>query len=122
MLSDKRDTPAARRFFRRALVTAAPVEVTTDKAASYPVVIGDLAAQAFHDTRKYANNRCEADHGRLKSRLRPMPGLKTDRSTTAISSGHAFVQNIRRGRYELGLHMPRVHRVAAAFDELALTI
>jgi hypothetical protein len=35
---------------------------------------------AFHNTEQYANNRVECDHGRLKARLRPMRGLKTDRT------------------------------------------
>jgi hypothetical protein len=39
-----------------------------------------------------------------------------------ISTGHAFVQNIRRGHYELGVEKPTTLRVAAAFDELALAI
>jgi hypothetical protein len=42
------------------------------------------------------------DHGRLKSRLRPMRGLKQLRCTRVICAGHAFVQNMRRGHYELG--------------------
>jgi transposase-like protein len=49
------------------------------------------------------NNPIEADHGRLKARLRPMRGLHTLRSTHVISTGHAFVQNLRRGHYELGV-------------------
>jgi transposase-like protein len=51
---------------------------------------------------KYANNPIEADHGRLKSRLRRMRGLKRLRCARVISAGHAFIQNIRRGHYELG--------------------
>ena len=39
-----------------------------------------------------------------------------------IISGHAFIQNIRRGHYELGLDAPHGLRVAAAFDELAQAI
>ncbi|MGH3701891.1 MAG: DDE-type integrase/transposase/recombinase, partial [Pseudonocardiaceae bacterium] len=35
-----------------------------------------LKPRAWHHTEPYANNRIEADHGRLKSRLRPMRGLK----------------------------------------------
>ncbi|MGH3672234.1 MAG: DDE-type integrase/transposase/recombinase, partial [Pseudonocardiaceae bacterium] len=46
-----------------------------------------------HITEQYANNPIESDHGRLKSRLRPMRGLKRLRSTRVISIGHAFVQN-----------------------------
>jgi IS6 family transposase len=40
-----------------------------------------------------------------------------------IIRGHAFMQNIRRGHYELGVEArPRQLRAAAAFDELAATI
>jgi transposase-like protein len=64
----------------------------------------------------------EADHGQLKRRLRPMRGLKTDQSARIIIAGHAFIQNIRRGHYELGVDEPMTLRVAAAFDELTLAI
>jgi len=39
----------------------------------------ELIPGAFHNTEQYANNRIEADHGRLKARLRPMRGLKRRR-------------------------------------------
>ena len=43
MLSERRDAPAARRFFQGAMVCAArPVEVTTDRAAIYPPVLDEL--------------------------------------------------------------------------------
>ena len=64
----------------------------------------------------------EADHGQLKQRLRPMRGLKINQSARIIIAGHAFIQNIRRGHYELGVDEPMTLRVAAAFDELALAI
>ena len=60
---------------------------------------------------RYANNAVEADHGRLKDRLRPMRGLHTLRSAHVISTGHAFVQNLRRGHYELGLELDPRHRI-----------
>jgi transposase-like protein len=56
---------------------------------------------------KYANNPIEADHGRLKSRLRRMRGLKRLRCARVISAGHAEVANLR---------------VLAAFNELTLAI
>ena len=68
------------------------------------------------------NNRIESDHGRLKSRLRPMRGLKRLRSARVISAGHAFIQNIRRGHYELGIEEPPTRRVIAAFTELTRAI
>jgi transposase-like protein len=37
-------------------------------------VIDDLLPGAWRTTAHYANNRVECDHGRLKTRLRPMRG------------------------------------------------
>jgi len=51
-----------------------------------------------------------------------MRGLKRDRTAQVIMAGHAFVQNLRRGHYELGLEAPSTLRVAAAFDELLATV
>jgi transposase-like protein len=51
--------------------TAHPTEVTTDRAQAYPRVLDELLPTACHVMEKYANNPIEADHGRLKSRLRP---------------------------------------------------
>ena len=65
------------------------------------------------------NNSVEADHGRLKARLRPMRGLKTIRSLRRIAAGHAFVQNLRRGHYELTVDASAHDRVRVAFADLA---
>jgi transposase-like protein len=123
-VSARRDTKAAHRFFERAINTTKvmPTEVTTDQAPVYPVVLEELLPAAWHRTERYANNHIEADHGRLKSRLRPMRGLKQDRSARVIIAGHAFVQNIRRGHYELAVEEPTNRRLAFAFDELAVAI
>ncbi|GAB3832552.1 hypothetical protein GCM10027610_024890 [Dactylosporangium cerinum] len=51
-----------------------------------------------------------------------MHGLRTDRTAQTIITGHAFMQNLRRGHYELGLDAPCGLRVAAAFTELAAAI
>jgi len=85
-------------------------------------VLDELIPGALHGTEQYANNTIEADHGRLKARLRPMRGLKTFRSARVLATGHAFVQNIRRGHYEIATDVPLHHRVRVAFDELALAI
>ena len=76
---------------------------------------------AFHNTEQYANNRVERDHGRLEARLRPMRGLKRERSARVIIRGHALMQNIRRGRHELGIDARAHRRVETAFTELACT-
>jgi len=115
-----RDQLAARRFFQRALAHGCrPVEVTMDKAPVCPRVVDELLPEAWHVDARWENNRVEADHGRLKARLRPMRGLKRLRSAQTVSTGHALVQNIRRGHYELGTDVEPRHRLAAAFTELA---
>ncbi len=68
------------------------------------------------------NNRVEADHGRLKARIRPMRGLKTDPTATVIVNAHAFIQNLRRGFYELAVDVRPKDRLVAAFAELAMAI
>jgi IS6 family transposase len=84
---------ATRQFFTRALEhRSSPTEVTTDRAAAYPRVLEELVPAACHITEQYANNAIEADHGRLKSRLRPMRGLKQLRCARVITTGHAFIQ------------------------------
>jgi transposase-like protein len=123
-VSLQRDMKAANRFFERAIGTTkiTPNEVTTDQAPVYPAVLEELLPAAWHRTDRYANNQVECDHGRLKARLRPMRGLKQDRSAEVIIAGHALVQNLRRGHYELAVDEPTNRRVAVAFDELVLAI
>ncbi len=121
--SEPRWSPA-RRFFARAIdrTRISPTEVTTDRYRVYPHVLDELLPAAFHDTKAHANNSIETDHGRLKARLRPMRGLKTDRTARVIVAGHAFIQNLRRGFYDLGTDVPSASRLADAFSELALVI
>jgi transposase, IS6 family len=124
LVSVRRDADAARRFFRCALdtLTVTPVEVVTDAAAVYPRVLDELVPGAWHHVERWANNRIESDHGRLKHRLRPMRGLRTDRTANVIIAGLAFLQNLRRGHYELAIDQPAPLRVASAFTELAQAI
>ncbi len=51
-----------------------------------------------------------------------MRGLKTFRSTAIIATGHLFVQNLRRGHYDIATDAPAHQRLPEAFDELALAI
>ena len=120
-VSKRRNISAARSFFKSALLAHdEPVEVVTDLAQALETVIEEQIPRVFHNTEQYANNRVECDHGRLKSRLRPMRGLKTDRTASVVIRGQAFIQNLRRGHYELGVEAPHHHlRIVQAFDELA---
>ncbi len=49
-----------------------------------------------------------------------MRGLKTFRSARILATGHAFVQNLRRGHYDIATDAPARHRLPEAFVELAL--
>jgi IS6 family transposase len=39
-----------------------------------------------------------------------------------VIAGHGFIQNLRRGHYELAVEEPANRRLAVAFDELALVV
>jgi hypothetical protein len=50
-----------------------------------------------------------------------MRGLQTERTASVIIAGLAFLQNLRRGHYEIAVETMRPLRVAA-FTELAQAI
>ena len=86
-VSQRRDTLSALRFFMTALrAHGEPVEVVTDRAPALRAAIDELLPAVFHNTEQYANNRVDCDHGRLKARLRPIRGLKRDRTARVIST------------------------------------
>jgi transposase-like protein len=123
LVSQTRDLAATRRFFSRALEhSPQPTEMSTDRAPTYPRVLDELLPTACHIVGQYVNNPIEADHSRLKARVRPMRGLKRLRSAQVVSAGHAFIQNVRRGHYELGVDVSPNNRLSAAFAELTLAI
>jgi IS6 family transposase len=123
LLSARGDLTAVREFFTRALrAGTVPVEATTDRAPAYPRILDELVPHALHCVERYANNPVEADHGRLKARLRPMRGLKRHRSAATVAAGHAFVQNLRRGHYKIATEQPERHRLRVAFADLALAV
>jgi hypothetical protein len=51
-----------------------------------------------------------------------MRGLHTDRTAQVVINGLAFLQNVRRGHYELATESPGQLRVAATFIKLASAI
>jgi hypothetical protein len=107
-VSQRRVIASARTFFTAAFTAAltvhgVPTEVVTDRAPALAIVIEDLVPAGLHNTGQYENHRVECDHGRLRARLRPMRGRKTERTASVVVRGHALVQNLRRGHNELGV-------------------
>jgi transposase, IS6 family len=51
-----------------------------------------------------------------------MRGIKTTTGLRILAAGHAFVQNLRRGHYEIATDEQPHLRLAIAFTELAKAI
>jgi transposase, IS6 family len=120
MMSEQRDTATARRFFTRALTYGpAPVEVTTDKAGPYLRVVDDLVPAAAHVTEQYRNNRIEKRSRSVESAATADARTQTPPVSRPNRPRHAFVQNLRRGHYELATDVALTLRLASAFTELA---
>ncbi len=51
-----------------------------------------------------------------------MRGLKRHRSARILAVGHAFVQNLRRGHYDVATEARDRHQLRLAFDDLAITM
>lgn len=90
-----------------------------DAAPAYAGVLEDSVLSAWHHVERHANNPIETNHSQLKLRLRPMRGLRTDRSAQTIVTGHAFVQtfdvdstvhNINQRDRDLPIHRTQARR------------
>jgi IS6 family transposase len=93
-VSKRRNIAAVTRFFETMLLGRdRPREVTTDLAAPLLRVVDDLLPDVVHDTTQYAIIRVEWDHGRLKSRLGPMRGLRTDATHPSIAQRNSAVSD-----------------------------
>ena len=68
------------------------------------------------------SNPAGQSRGQAFRHAQPMRGLKRHRSARILAAGHAFVQNLRRGHYDIATHVPARHQLRTAFDELAVTI
>jgi len=106
MLSAKRDSKAAARFFRKVLKgqhTQTPRVITVDKNAAYPAAIDALKADETIEKEtelrqsKYLNNVIEQDHRRIKRIVKPMMGFKTFNSARRTLSGIEAMNMMRKG-------------------------
>ena len=108
LLSAKRDTAAARRFFRKALKqahTVNPRTLTVDKNAAYPSATkamkkdGELWRFAKLRQVKYLNNNIvEQDHRRIKRLVRPGLGFKSFHTARRTLVGYEILAMVRKGQ------------------------
>ena len=78
-----------------------PEHVVTDKATFYPSAIRTYAPGARHTATGFYNlvistNRCEQNHGYVKSRVRPMRGLKSFECATRLFPSLDALQLVER--------------------------
>lgn len=107
MLSAKRDSKAAARFFRKVLGaqhTQAPRVITVDKNAAYPVAIEalrqdeTLKAETELRQSKYMNNVIEQDHRNVKRIVKPMMGFQSFNTARRTLRGIEAMNMIRKGQ------------------------
>lgn len=108
MLSEKRDTKAAKKFFANALYNnGIPKRITIDKSRSNAAGIKEvnkilkrLQIPVKIDTvrSKYLNNIVEQDHRFIKRLTRPMLGFKSFVSAAATLAGIETANLIRKGQ------------------------
>jgi len=109
MLSEHRDTAAARRFFKRAVDTnGVPERIAIDKSGANLAGLQSLnVILKFTGTgriiniiqSKYLNNIVEQDHRFIKKITRPMLGFKAFYSAAATLAGIETAHMIRKGQF-----------------------
>lgn len=108
MLSEQRDTAAAKQFFAQALSNnGIPQRIVIDKSRSSAAgtkAINKIFKRLGTGVKittvqsKYLNNMVEQDHRFIKRRIRLMLGFKSFRSAAATLDGIEVAQMIRKGQ------------------------
>jgi transposase-like protein len=124
VLSDRRDTTAARLFLLWAQDRAggAPTRVITDRAGCSVDAVRLECPEAKHPTRRYVKNRLERDHQHLKGRIRPMRGFQSWRAAWIFCRGHDLVRNLRAGHNGLAVGATPRERLQAGWAALAASL
>src|SRR6202012_2919721 len=107
LLSAKRDTGAAKRFFRRALAqphTVNPRTITVDKNAAYPKATAEMKKEGglWRRSRlrqvKYLNNIVEQDHRNVKRLTRPGLGFRGFWTARRTPAGYEAMAMMKEGQ------------------------
>ncbi len=111
MLSEKRDTAAAKLFFAKALASSGiPLRIVIDKSGANGAAIKEVnktlkrfgcPTKITTVRSKYLNNRIEQDHRFIKRRTRPMLGFKSFTSAAATLEGIEVAHMIRKNQFDL---------------------
>ncbi len=125
LVQKRRDTPAAKRFFRKLLkgLRYVPNRLVTDKLRSYRAAQRVMMPSVTHCTRQYANNRAEVSHQPTRQRERQMRRFKSPRHVQRFLSVHGPINNLFRvGRHLMRAVHYRLFRDRAFATSRAVTI
>ena len=107
LLSARRDTAAAKRFFRKALGqphTVNPRTITVDKNPAYPRAVAELKedGELWRRSRlrqiKYLNNIVEQHHRRIKRLIRPGLGFGSFWTARRTLAGYEVMAMMTKGQ------------------------
>lgn len=104
LLTAKRDTAAALRFFRKAIVHHG--EPAVAKSGANTAALAILNANKPDEENmtirqnKYLNNRVEQDHRNIKRRIKLVLGFKSLRRAQTLLAGIELILMIRKGQYQ----------------------
>ncbi|TDU05124.1 DDE superfamily endonuclease [Streptomyces sp. 846.5] len=115
LVQSRRDTAAARRFFRKLLKGAGAVHrvVVTDKLRSYGAAHREVMPSVEHRSHKGRNNRAENSHQPTRQRERAMKGFRSVGAAQRLLAAFSGISPHFR---------PRRHLRTAADHRLEMTI
>jgi putative transposase len=107
LVQSRRNTKAARRFFRKLLkgLCYVPRVIVTDKLASYGAAKREILPGVEHRQSRYLNNCCEVSHQPTRRRERHMRRFKSVRHAQQFLATHTPIHNhfqLRRHRLSAG--------------------
>ena len=109
MLSAKRDTMAAKRFFRKMLKAhrdQSPRVITVDRSPAYPPAVEELKTEGLLSKscglrqNKYLNNVIESDHHFIKRQVNSGLGFFSFKTARRTIKGFAAMNMIRKGQID----------------------
>jgi putative transposase len=95
LVQKRRDTDAAKRFFRRLLSgqAEAPGVIVTDKLKSYAAAKRAILPKVEHRQSRYLNNRAEVWHQPTRRRERQMQRFKSARQAQRFLSAYSRIHS-----------------------------
>ncbi|WP_434600143.1 IS6 family transposase [Streptomyces sp. A5-4] len=115
LVQNRRDTAAARRFFRKLLrgTGSVPRVVVTDKLRSYGAALREVMPSVEHRAHKGLNNRAENSHQPTRQRERAMKGFRSVGAAQRFLAAFSGISPHFR---------PRRHLMTAGRNRLEMTI